>query len=216
MMQNKFILGITGGSGTGKSTVSEILRGLGVEVVDCDLVARAVTEKDTPCLAELEAEFGSSIIGKDGSLLRRTLGEIVFQNSQKLKKLNEITHRYITDEVMKRLEKASGKIGGIDGAVLFESGITDRCNAVIGVLAARPVRIVRITKRDGISRQSAENRIDSQKNDEFYLENCDIILYNNGSKQELEFKVKEVVSKLEKQIYGKSTVSDVKEDGKQE
>ena len=71
MMQNKFILGITGGSGTGKSTVSEILRSLGVEVVDCDLVARAVTEKSMPCLLELESEFGSSIIGEDGTLRRR-------------------------------------------------------------------------------------------------------------------------------------------------
>ena len=206
MMQNKFILGITGGSGTGKSTVSEILRSLGVEIVDCDLVARAVTEKGAPCLAELEAEFGSSIIGEDGTLLRRKLGEIVFSDAQKLNRLNEITHRYITEEVMKRLEKSSAKIGGIDGAVLFESGITEHCNAVIGVLASRPVRIGRITKRDGITRQSAENRIDSQKNDDFYLENCDIILYNDGSRKELESKVKEVVSKLEKQISGKSTV----------
>ena len=206
MMQNKFILGITGGSGTGKSTVSEILRSLGIEAVDCDLVARYVTEKGKPCLSELEAEFGSSIISEDGNLLRRELGEIVFSDPQKLKKLNEITHRYIAEEVLRRLEKAPGKIGAIDGAVLFESGITERCDAVIGVLASRSVRLDRITKRDGITRQSAEKRIDSQKNDEFYLENCHIILYNNGDIEKLKAEVKEVVSKLEKQIYGKSTV----------
>lgn len=205
MMQNKFIFGITGGSGAGKSTVSQIFRNLGIEVVDCDLVARDVTQKGTPCLGELEREFGSSIIGEDGTLLRRKLGEIVFSDPHKLERLNEITHRYITDEVLNRLERAPGKIGGIDGAVLFESGITERCNAVIGVLASSSVRLDRITKRDGITRQSAEKRIGSQKNDDFYLENCNIILYNNGNIEKLEAEVKEVVSKFEAEICGKNT-----------
>lgn len=195
-MQSKYVFGITGGSGTGKSTVSDIFRSMGCEVIDCDVVAREVTRPGSVCLNELVSEFGNEIIDKDGILLRKKLGEIVFSNAAKLSKLNKITHKHILSEIYHKIDESSAEFIGIDGAVLFESGVTDRCNLVIGVLANKDLRISRIMERDNLTVKIAEDRINSQKSDNFYLEKCSVILYNDGNKQQLENKVKEVMEKL--------------------
>ena len=196
MMQNKFIFGITGGSGTGKTTVSGIFRKIGIEVIDCDVVAREVTYSGEPCLKELAEFFGMDILCENGELNRKKLGEIVFSSNEKLKKLNEITHKYILEKIFCMIEQSEHYMIGIDGAVLFESGVADRCDRMIGILADKPVRMHRIINRDNLSAKTAENRINSQKPDSFYINNCDFIIYNNGNTAELENSVKEVVSKL--------------------
>lgn len=199
MMQNKFLFGITGGSGTGKTTVSDIFRENGIEVIDCDIIAREITEKNHPCLKELTDMFGSEILKNSGELDRKKLGSIVFTSTEKLNELNRITHKYILKRVFELAENSASTLTGVDGAVLFESGLTDNLEKVIGVLADRKIRIKRITERDCISVEMAENRINSQKIDKFYIDNCDYIIYNNNSKLFLENQVKEVVLKLKKE-----------------
>ena len=94
------------------------------------------------------------------------------------------------------MERSDKNIVGLDGAALFESGIDKLCNGVLGVLAEPEIRTERIIKRDGISRKQAEDRIASQKNNEFYIENCDFLVYNNGNKEEVRKKTEEVLEKL--------------------
>lgn len=196
MMQNKYLFGITGGSGSGKSTVSGIFRSLGFEIIDCDILARQVTMPGEECLEKLKEEFGNNITDENNILLRKKLADIVFSDKDKLQRLNEITHYYILRRIFDIAKNSDSKIIGIDGAVLFESGVTKSCQKVIGVLASEEIRLRRIEERDKISEDAARARIGSQKEDKFYIEKCDFLVYNNGNKDDLEERVREVAEKL--------------------
>ncbi len=197
MMQNKYVFGITGGSGTGKSTVSDIFRLLGYDVIDCDKLARKVTEKGEKCLYEIADAFGCDVIFDDGTLDRKRLSHIVFSDSEQLKKLNAITHKYISKKISEHIRKSDSDFIGIDGAVLFESGVSDMCECVVGVLADINLRKSRIIARDNLSESEAEARIASQKSDEFYRKTCKYLIYNNFDEDSLKIAVREVASKLE-------------------
>jgi dephospho-CoA kinase len=190
------IFGITGGSGAGKSTASDIFRQMGIKVIDADKTARQVVEKGEPCLEELKTKFGSEVIANDGSLDRKKLGNIVFSDENKLKSLNEITHKYIRRSIISELEKSGAELAAIDGAVIIGSSIEDLCAFIVSVLADREIRLKRIISRDNLSREQAENRLNSQPSDEFYMENSSYVIYNNGNENELKLQVKEVCEKI--------------------
>jgi dephospho-CoA kinase len=190
------IFGITGGSGAGKSTASDIFRQMGIKVIDADKTARQVVEKGEPCLEELKTKFGSEVIANDGSLDRKKLGNIVFSDENKLKSLNEITHKYIRRSIISELEKSGAEFAAIDGAVIIGSSIEDLCAFIVSVLADREIRLKRIISRDNLSREQAENRLNSQPSDEFYVENSSYVIYNNGNENELKLQVKEVCEKI--------------------
>lgn len=177
MMQNKKLVGITGGSGCGKSHLSGLLRDRGIPVIDCDLVSREIMAKDTPCAKEVTEYFGNEIL-ENGEINRRKLGNIVFSDKEKLKKLNEITHKYILESIYNRMEKAESDIVFTDGATLIESGI--KCDMMVGVLADKDIRKKRIMERDSLTDADATLRISAQKDDSFYIENCDFVIYNNS------------------------------------
>lgn len=177
MTQNKKIVGITGGSGCGKSYVSGELAKLGAAVIDCDKVAREVMEPGQACLLEVAEFFGAEVL-EDGHLNRKKLAEIVFSDGEKLKELNRISHKYILASIYERIEREAAEIIIIDGAVLIESKIA--CHMMIGVLADREIREKRIMERDGLTKEEARRRISAQQPDSFYLANCDFIVYNNN------------------------------------
>lgn len=177
MTQNKRVIGITGGSGCGKSYICEGLAKPGITVIDCDKIARQVVEPGKPCLLELAEFFGNEIL-EGGALNRKKLAELAFSCPDKLSMLNQITHKYILECIYNRIEKENAGIVLVDGAVLIESGV--KCHKMIGVLADREERIKRIMARDGLTREEAERRIDAQKPDSFYKENCDFVIYNSG------------------------------------
>lgn len=195
----KFILGITGGSGAGKTTVSDFLREKGIEVIDGDKVARLIMEPGEACLMETVRTFGEDILDENGALVRKKLGQIVFSDSEKLETLNKITHKYITEYFFDKVKTSKSDIVGFDGAVIFESGLDKVCNAIIGVIADEEIRLERITKRDGISMQDARLRVSSQKNNQFYIEKCDFLVYNNGG-EEISEQLEEVLKTLEIKI----------------
>lgn len=190
------VFGITGGSGAGKSTVSDMFRAMGVRVIDADKTAREVVQKGTKCLDELIRCFGSEILESDGSLNRKKLGDIVFSDSAELKKLNQITHKYIKMEIEKQLAETECDFAAIDGAVIIGSGVEAMCKFLVSVLAEHDVRIKRITERDGISCESAEKRLAAQPNDDFYIEHSDYLIYNNGDVCTLREDTEKILKKI--------------------
>ena len=191
MMQNKKLVGITGGSGCGKSHLSMLLKEKGIPVIDCDVVSREIMAKDTPCAREVTAFFGEEIL-ENGEINRKKLGKIVFSDPEKLKKLNEITHKYILSDIYNKMEKEESDIVCADGATLIESGIS--CDVMVGVLADKELRKARIMERDGLTCEDAELRIGAQKEDSFYIENCDFVIYNNLGEFDIDGLIKRIKS----------------------
>ena len=189
MMQNKKIIGITGGSGSGKSHISSMLRNRGIPVIDADITAHEVMEEDEDCIKDLSSYFGADIY-ENGKLNRKKLGEMVFSDAEKLKKLNEISHKYILRSINNKIGKEKSNIVCVDGAVLIESGM--KCDIMIGVLADYHVRKKRIMSRDSISGEQAEMRLSSQQKDDFYKKHCDFTLQNNGGEPDIDYILKRI------------------------
>lgn len=199
MMRNdKIIIGITGGSGAGKTTVSDILRQKGIFVIDADKVAREVVEKGKPALAEIAASYDGVIL-PDGTLDRKKLGAIVFSDKEKLNMLNGITHKYITQRIHELIDGCDSAVCVVDGAALIESGIADECDAMCLVTAKKKIRANRIARRDGISHAAAITRIRAQKSDEEYMRRCGYVIYNNGDIRRVGACVDDVVNKIFKE-----------------
>lgn len=195
------IIGLCGGSGSGKSIVTKFFCELGFFGIDTDKVYRDITSRPSECLSALISEFGNGIIGKDGALDRRMLAKAVFNGScadAKRKKLNEITHKYILAEVrniISNLPKNTAAVV-VDAPLLFESGYNSECDVVVSVIADKETRLERILKRDYISEEEAKRRITSQLPDSFLLENSDYVIVNNGDMNELFNSVNEVFKKI--------------------
>lgn len=185
------IIGLTGGSGAGKSTVATMLAEFGAEVIDADVIARHVVEPGKPALKEISDEWSGVV--SDDILNRAALAKIVFNDANQLHKLNTITHKYIIDEIKRQIKEFKGELFVIDAPLLFESGLSDLCDVTISVIAKRSERIKRIISRDKLTQTQAEERINAQKNDDFYITNADFVIYNNKSRKELEEEIKNII-----------------------
>ncbi|MBR0142084.1 MAG: dephospho-CoA kinase [Ruminococcus sp.] len=177
------IVGLTGQTGAGKSTVSRIFSENGFKVINADIIARKVVEKGTPCLAEISDYFGLSILNADGTLNRKALAEIVFTDRAKLETLDTIIYPYITGEILRLIRKYSAegeKFILLDAPTLFESRADDFCDIIISVLADADIRLKRITARDNISEEQARQRMNSQLSEDFFISHSDYIIKNNG------------------------------------
>ena len=177
------IVGLTGQTGAGKSTVSRIFSENGFRVINADIIARKVVEKGTPCLAEISDYFGLSILNADGTLNRKALAEIVFTDRAKLETLDTIIYPYITGEILRLIRKYSAegeKFILLDAPTLFESRADDFCDIIISVLADADIRLKRITARDNISEEQARQRMNSQLSEDFFISHSDYIIKNNG------------------------------------
>lgn len=179
------IIGITGGTGCGKTTALNELERRGARLIDCDAVYHRMLETDRPMLDEIEKYFPGAVI--DGKLDRKALGAVVFTDEEALRDLNIITHRHINLEIRRILREHAmngGTLAAIDAIELFSSGLAKRCTATIGVIADREVRIDRIMRRDGISREYAMMRVNAQRPNEYFIQKCSHVLENNGSQEE--------------------------------
>ena len=174
------IIGLTGGSGTGKGTVAARMRELGAGWVDADAVYRDLCAANREMLAALNAAFGG-VTDETGALDRPKLAKIVFSDPEKLAKLNEITIPYIRAASLDAMQaQADCPIVLYDAPTLFEGGVDDLCEKTIGVLAGTETRVQRVMARDGISEEAARARILAQPDDGFYRARCDYIIENNG------------------------------------
>lgn len=191
----KFI-GLTGPSGAGKGEVAKILSKMGAYHFDCDEIYHELLIPPSPCLDEIRLNFGDKIFFENGELDRKALAAIVFSDDgrkSKLPVLNKITHKYVLDRVQKRAEELKEySVFTVDAPTLFESGFERQCHVVISVLADKETRTKRIIAREGLSREAAEARVNSQPNDDFYSKRSDYTLYNNGDLISLEKEVRRI------------------------
>lgn len=198
-LENVMIVGLTGQTGAGKTTVCKVFEQNGFRIINADKIARGVTAKGSPCLKELCEFFGSDILLQDGSLNRHMLGDIVFADKKKLEILNSVTYPYITSEILgtiKRYSIEGHKLILLDAPTLFESRTDDFCELIISVISREDLRIERILERDSISRESAQNRINAQLEEEFFRDNSDFIIKNNSDVENLFDVSKEVSDKI--------------------
>ncbi len=175
------VIGLTGQTGAGKTTVASKLAGKGYAVVDADKLARKAVQ-NPEVLAMLCNEFGEDII-KNGALDRRELARRAFATPEGTAALNEITHPEITRlavELIHKAEKTGARAALIDAALLFDSCLTALCEKTVSVVADESIRLERIMKRDGISLEDAKLRINAQPSVEYYMEKADIVINNNG------------------------------------
>ncbi|MGN0468215.1 MAG: dephospho-CoA kinase [Acutalibacteraceae bacterium] len=175
------VYGLTGKTGAGKSTVAKKLSKKGFFVIDADEIARLVVKKGSPVLKNLANEFGNDIIDDNGELNRKLLAQRAFSSPQNTDLLNKITHTAIDEAIRKIIFDASqnGKDKFIiDAAALLESPTKKLCSKIIVVTAPEKLRLERIMKRDGIFLSQAMTRINAQKDDDYYLEQADIIIRN--------------------------------------
>ena len=174
------LIGLCGRSGSGKGVFSMTASENGCFVIDCDAVYKELVSKPTELLIELEKEFGSEIV-KNGSLDRRVLAPIVFSDKEKLNKLNAISHKYIREEIERIFASLPEEsIIILDAPTLFESGIDEMCDLIIGVVASDEICISRIVNRDNITKEAAILRLSNQYSVEFIANNCDCVIYNEA------------------------------------
>ncbi len=188
------IIGITGGSGAGKSTVAKIFESMGAEVADADEIYRKVTGKGSASLCEIKKVWPEAV--KNGELDRKVLAAIVFNSEAELHKLNSITHKYVIDEIKAMIEKSTAEIFVIDAIALFESGLFRLCHKTLAVVAQKGTRIARIMARDGLTKSEALMRINAQKSDTFFTENADYTIENDINQQHTEEQIGRILGEL--------------------
>lgn len=192
------VVGLCGGSGSGKGLACTYFSELGIETLDTDVIYHSLISSSTPCLEEIVRVFGNTVL-KDGAIDRRALAEIVFDSEEKRLTLNKIAHKHILEAVRLRISEceALGNIGVvIDAPLLFESGFDKECDTTICVLADDEIRINRIVARDSISRENAIKRINSQISNDSLKKLCDYVIYNDSSHEELRRRVIEAAKKI--------------------
>ncbi len=189
------ILGLTGGTGCGKSTAANYLKSRGAQVIDADQIARQVTRPGSPALFEIQKAF-DGVVTKDGSLDRKKLGAIVFADQNARETLNQITHKYILEEIKNSVFASQSPLVVIDAPLLLECNLDRLCTASIAVLANKEKRQKRIMERDNLSPVLAEERIKAQPADSFYRERCRFIIENNGDAANLTNKLDLILKEL--------------------
>ena len=177
------ILGITGGTGCGKTTLLNCIAERGGLILDCDAIYHDLLRTDPALLSAIEARFPGSV--ENGALQRKNLGNLVFSDEKALEDLNAITHGAVKAEVLRRLSEKP-RLAAIDAIALFEGGLAALCDITVAVTAPEEARIQRLMVRDGIGRDYAKRRIAAQKSAEWFRERCDYCLENNGTQADFQ------------------------------
>lgn len=189
------VLGLTGNIGCGKSSLSDIFRQNGVHIIDADIISRQIFE-DKILLEEVYESFGNSIKNSDGSLNRKALGNIVFNDDKKLTKLNSLTHPKIKQQILEKIEELNRKgekIAIVDAALLVEGGYIEILHKLLVVTCSKDIQIERIQERDNCTKEEALSRINSQMDQEEKSKYGDYIIDNSGTLIELKDKAEKFI-----------------------
>ena len=187
------IIGITGGTGCGKTTLLKEIEARGGLVLDCDAIYHELLMHDTQMLSAIEARFPGTV--EQGTLNRKKLGSIVFSDKNALLDLNRITHGAVKTEVQRRLSGWNG-LAAIDAIGLFEGGLAELCHTTVAVCAPEEDRIQRLMAREGISADYARSRIQAQKSETFFRSNCAHTLENNGTLEQFREKCRQFLAEI--------------------
>ena len=187
------IIGLTGPTGAGKSNLTETAQNLGFKVIDCDKVARQAVVKNSDGLKALVKVFGTDILLQNGELDRKALARKAFATLEQTNLLNKTLFPFITQLVEKEFDC---DLVLLDAPTLIESGLNKKCDKVIGVWADPEIRLKRICERDGLSLEDAKIRLNAGKDESFYKENTDILIYNNGEIPEFRKEISEILTEI--------------------
>jgi len=194
------VIGLTGGTGSGKSVVSKSLLAAGAVIVDADRIAHEIILKGEPAYHEIIEYYGTGILDVEGNIIRKKLGEIVFNDKEKLAFLNQCTHKYITAEVKRQIadakEAGTAKAIIVDAPLLLEAKLETVCDLVWVVYADPEVRAQRVMARDGITYELAKARISNQKSWEEYRAAADAVIDNSKDLVHLEKQLDEILKTL--------------------
>lgn len=199
ILEGVMVVGLTGQTGAGKSTVSGVFRECGFGIINADQISREVVKKGSSCLGEIKDCFPERVINPDGTLNRRELGAIVFSDQKKKELLNSIMYPYIVGRILQEIHTFADdgqKMILLDAPTLFESRADDFCELIISVVAKEPLRRERIMERDGLEEDQAQQRIDSQLPEEFFIRHSDFIIKNNKDRGNLDAVAREVAEKV--------------------
>jgi len=195
-------VGLTGGVGSGKSTVARLLAERGAVIIDADAIAREVVEPGTPGFRAVVATFGSGVVGPDGALDRPRLAAIVFADEAKRSQLNAIVHPLVGERTAQLMAAApEGAVVVYDVPLLVESELAGGFDFVLVVEAAVPTRLARLAGR-GMPEADARNRIAAQATDEQRRAVADAVIGNDGSPDELRARVDEVWARIQERAQG--------------
>lgn len=199
------VIGLTGGTGSGKGVVSQCLKDAGAKIIDADLIAHEIIKMGRPAYEELVDYFGEEILRHDGEIFRRRLGEIVFRNKEKLEFLNHCTHKYIAQEIARQIQETKklgeAKLIIIDAPLLIEAGLRDICDAIWVVYADEEVRARRVMQRDGITYETAKARIANQKSWTEYKSYAQEIINNSTTLEDVQVQVANMMKKYARSSY---------------
>lgn len=188
------IIGLTGPTGSGKSSVRAVAESLKIKVVDCDILARKAVEKGSNGLKAVTDAFGKEILNPDATLNRKALAEIAFSKKENTELLNKTLFPHILNLAKEEIEENVNII--FDAPTLFESGLDKICNATIAILASREVRLQRIINRDTLTESQALLRMSAGKDDDYYKERADYIVFNNNDINEFNNEILQILKQI--------------------
>lgn len=190
------ILGITGGIGSGKTTVTRLFEQLGATVIDADGIAHQILEKGGSAYTKVLKHFGNDILTAEEEIDRKKLAGIVFLHPEQLQELNDITHPCIFKEMERQIRTATSDLVCLDVPLLFSSAFPIACDKTLAVVAPKDLRISRVMQRDHTTKEAVEQRMRSQLADETLKRLADFCIHNDGEEADLAMVVKEIYHKM--------------------
>ncbi len=191
-----YVIGLTGNIASGKSVVLEMLERLGAKIIDADALAHEVIERGTPGWQAVVEEFGEDILGPDGSIDRRKLGDIVFADEAALRRLEALVHPAVTARTQELIENSQEPVVVIEAIKLIEAGMHRACDALWVVACRKEQQLARLMEQRGLSQEEALRRIEAQPPQEAKLALADVVIDNSGSLDETWQQVKREMNKI--------------------
>ncbi len=197
------IIGITGGVGSGKSVVlSALSERYNAYIIEADKLAHELMQPDMPIFNKIVAEFGTDILAQDGTIDRKRLGEIVFSDKTRLEALNNISHPTVKEEILRQIEDKKAEndteLFVIEAALLIQDGYKSICDEIWYIYAEKDTRVKRIMESRGYSYEKCAGMLKSQPADDYYIDNSERVIDNNGNTDELYAKLDAIIVELHK------------------
>ena len=175
------VIGVTGSSGSGKSTVAKLIsKELDAKLVVADDIVKKMQQPENIYFKKIVNLLGEQYLNEEGKLNRKKIAELIFRDKAKRAEINKLTQKYVVTEIKNEIKEATNDYVVIDVPLLIESGLNKMCSLVIGVISDYDIQIKRISLRDGLSKEEAKARLKVQPDNQFYKENVDYIVENNG------------------------------------